>query len=76
MLAPPEPQDLYYSDCVLHVRGETVYVQRGQDRMRIPPPARVYVNYQDQKIAILRGADGGYELRVYQTPAAGGPMKV
>jgi hypothetical protein len=74
MVRPPE--DLYYADCVLRIRGDAVYVQRGSDRMRIPPATRVYVNYQDQKLAVLRGAQGAYELRVYETPARGGPMRI
>jgi hypothetical protein len=69
-------QDLFYADCKLHVAGETIYVQRGEDRFRVPPPARVYVNAADQKLALLRGVSGGYELRIYETPAGGGPMRI
>jgi hypothetical protein len=62
MVVPPK--NLTYADCTLEIRGETVYVHRGVDRMRIPPPARVYVG--GGTLALLRGASGGYELRVYE----------
>jgi hypothetical protein len=58
------PQDLTFADCKLHVAGETIYVQRGVDRLRVPPPARLYVS--DGEVALLRGGAGGYELRVYE----------
>lgn len=51
------------ADCALQVRGDTVLVTRGSDRLRIPPPARLYAGHL--KAALLRGEPGGLELRVY-----------
>jgi hypothetical protein len=62
MVVPP--QNLTYGDCTLEIRGETVYVHRGADRLRIPPPARLYLS--GAKVALLRGAANGYELRIYE----------
>ncbi len=76
MVLSAQARALRYADCVLRVRGEAVYVQRGVDRMRIPPPARVYVNGAGTKIALLRGLEGGYELRVYQVAGASGPIRL
>ncbi len=58
------PQTLQYADCTLRVVDETIYVQRDGDRLRIPPPARLYAGARH--IALLRGTEGGYELRVYE----------
>jgi hypothetical protein len=57
------PATLQYGDCTLRVIGDQVLVDRGRDRMRIPPQARIYT--APGKIALLRGSTGGYELRVY-----------
>jgi hypothetical protein len=65
---------LYSGDCKLQVRGETILVDRGSDRMRIPPPVRIY--YGKNLFALLRGGVGGLELRVYQAAAGAGPMKL
>lgn len=61
------PQSLHFADCALEVRGNEVLVLRGPDRMRIPPPVRVYVNASQTRLALLRTGTDGYELRVYQT---------
>ncbi len=61
---------LHYGDCVLHVQGDAVLVDRGKDHLRVPPPAALY--FGSGVVALLRGIPGGYDLRVY-TPAAGGP---
>ncbi len=58
------PATLRYDDCTLHVQGAQVFVDRGTDHMRIPPQARLYT--APGKVALLRGSDGGYELRVYR----------
>lgn len=57
------PATLRYSDCTLRVTGDAVLVDRGGDHMRIPPQSRLYT--APGKIALLRGSNGGYELRVY-----------
>ncbi len=58
------PATLRYSDCTLRVTGDEVLVDRGSDHLRIPPQARIYT--APGKVALLRGSEGGYELRVYQ----------
>ena len=57
------PATLHYADCTLHVQDAQVFVDRGTDHMRIPAQARLYT--APGRIALLRGSDGGYELRVY-----------
>lgn len=63
MLRPGAVMDV--ADCHVEVAGEQVLVLRGSDRLRIPPPARLY--RAPGSLALLRGADNGYELRVYRT---------
>ncbi len=58
------PRTLHYADCAVHIVGETIYVDRGADRLRIPPPARLYAG--GRHLALLLGTEGGYELRVYE----------
>jgi hypothetical protein len=58
------PARLQYGDCTLRVRGDEVFVDRGGDHMHIPPQARIYT--APGKVALLRGTEGGYELRVYR----------
>jgi hypothetical protein len=55
---------LTYADCTIRVAGDELYVDRGTDHLRIPPPARLYTG--PGSVAVLRGADGGYELRTYK----------
>jgi hypothetical protein len=59
---------LAVADCRVTVTNDTVEVSRGPDRLRVPPIARLY--QAPGTIALLRGADDGFELRVYQTNAA------
>jgi hypothetical protein len=54
------------ADCHLTVTRESVVVTRGSDRLSVPPIARLY-QVPGGSLALLRGAPGGYELRVYQT---------
>lgn len=61
MIRPPAT--LHYGDCTLRVQDAQVFVDRGTDHMLIPPQARLYT--APGKVALLRGSDGGYELRVY-----------
>ena len=53
------------ADCHVTVQGESVLVRRGMDRLRIPAPARLY--QAPGSVALLRGANNGYELRIYRT---------
>jgi len=56
------------ADCHVTVSAATVVVTRGSDRLRVPPVARLYEG--PGTVALLRGADDGFELRVYETVAA------
>lgn len=69
MLRPGASMDV--ANCHVAIEGDSVIVSRGSDRMRIPAPARVYEAHGTT--ALLRGARGGYELRVYRNVAA--PLK-
>jgi hypothetical protein len=55
-------------DCRVSVTADTVLVARGTDRLRVPPIARLYE--APGAVALLRGAQDGFELRVYQTMPA------
>lgn len=59
------PASLQAADCIVHVRGEEIDVDRGNDRFRIPPPVRLY-RLPGFGIALLRGAGNGFELRTYR----------
>jgi hypothetical protein len=56
------------ADCHVAIEGESVLVTRGSDRLRIPAPARLYE--AAGSVALLRGANNGYELRIYRTMPA------
>jgi hypothetical protein len=62
------PATLQYADCTVRVTGDEVFVDRDGDHMHIPPQARIYT--APGSIALLRGSEGGYELRVYRVIAA------
>ena len=57
-----------FGDCALQVKGDTVLVTRGSDRLRIPPVARLYRN--GSTVALVRSGNGGLELRVYAASPA------
>ncbi|MFN2448369.1 MAG: hypothetical protein ABR508_01060 [Candidatus Baltobacteraceae bacterium] len=58
---------LKVADCALRVAGDAIFVHRGADHLRIPPPARLYDG--PGQTAVLRSDAGGYELRVYTAQA-------
>lgn len=58
------PAKLEFADCTLRIVGNEVFVDRGADHMHIPPQARIYT--APGTLALLRGSNGGYELRVYR----------
>ncbi len=58
------PARLEYADCWIYIVRDEVYVQRGRDAFRIPPPARLYRS--PGRLSLLRTSAGGGELRVYQ----------
>lgn len=58
------PARLKFADCTISVVRDEVYVRRGGDAFRIPPPARLYRS--PSRLSLLRSTAGGGELRVYQ----------
>jgi hypothetical protein len=58
------PARLQYADCTILVHGDEATVTRGNDRLRIPPPARFYRS--PKTLSLLRSTMGGGELRIYQ----------
>jgi hypothetical protein len=61
-IAPPAR--LHYADCTISVVRDEVYVRRGRDAFRIPPPAYLYRS--PGRLSLLRTTAVGGELRVYQ----------
>jgi hypothetical protein len=64
----PAPAIRYFSDCTVRVKGDEVEVERGVDRLRIPPPVRLYES--NNLVTLLRGLAGTYEMRTYATHGA------
>jgi hypothetical protein len=58
------PAVLIYGDCTITVAGDAAYVQRGADRLRIPPPVQFY--RAAGELALIRQTKGRFELRLYQ----------
>ncbi|HEY1656670.1 MAG TPA: hypothetical protein VGF86_16315 [Candidatus Tumulicola sp.] len=59
------PASLNVGDCTIVVAGDAIFVRRGADRFRIPPPARLY--RAPGSLALFRqAAGGGNDLRVYE----------
>ena len=66
------------ADCRVFAHGSEVWVWRGADRMRIPPPARLYetsASTGSRKLLLLQGSQHGFELRIYSmVPSPQGSM--
>lgn len=60
----PEGTGIAVADCRLTIAADRIVVRRGIDKLTIPAPARLY--RAAGILALLRGKDGGYELRVYR----------
>jgi hypothetical protein len=58
------PATLVYGDCSIRIAGDEAFVQRGADRLRIPPRARFY--RAGDSLVLLREAAQSVELRVYE----------
>lgn len=58
------PARLKFADCTIFAVRDEVYVRRGGDAFRIPPPATLYRS--PGRLSLLRATGGGGELRVYQ----------
>jgi hypothetical protein len=56
---------LQIADCAVRVSGDEIVVDRGSDRLRIPPAARLY-RLPGFGMAVLRQAGNGFELRTYR----------
>ena len=54
---------LSYGPCTIVVGNGDLTVDRGADRLRVPPRARLY--RFDHSLALLRISEGGADLRVY-----------
>ena len=56
------------ADCRIFVEDSSVWVWRGSDRLRVPPPARLY-RYKTgdggNGLALLSGSKDAYDLRIY-----------
>jgi hypothetical protein len=74
-LVPPERErirsgtTLRWSDCEVTVGTDTVVIRRGDDRLRVPPSARLYAASADRLTLVWRGASGRTEIRIYTPPA-------
>ncbi len=54
---------LTYGTCTILVRGDELLVERGSDRMRVPPDARLYTI--GTSLALLRTSGSITDLRIY-----------
>jgi hypothetical protein len=72
---------LRVADCTVRAGPDTLGVERGSERLAVPPPARAFV--VGQELVLLRRSGANGELRVYRSasgswsvtpgrPAAGG----
>jgi hypothetical protein len=55
---------LTYGSCTILVRDDELLVERGSDRMRVPPHASLYVI--GNSLALLRTSESGTDLRIYE----------
>jgi hypothetical protein len=54
---------LTYGPCTILVRDGELLVERGSDRMRVPPHATLYTI--GDSLALLRTSESGTDLRIY-----------
>ncbi len=66
---------IFAGDCRAFVHGSDVWVWRGKDRLRIPPPARLYESGSghNRMLELLQGPPNALDLRVYSLSPANGP---
>lgn len=62
------PASLVYGDCTIQIVGDEAYVNRGHDRLRIPPRVRFYRTADS--IVLIRDDQESAELRVYEPATA------
>lgn len=55
------------ADCRAFSQDGAVWVWRGKDRLRVPPPAKLYQagSGAQRVLALLQRTGGGYDLRIY-----------
>lgn len=58
------PATLVYGNCSIHIVGDEAFVQRGLDRLRIPPHAEFY--RARGLLALVRQTPANAELRLYE----------
>jgi hypothetical protein len=66
------PATLRVRDCGIELAGDAIYVRRGPDRFRIPPPVRLY-RFPGGFALLRERTAGAYELRVYE-PSEGSTL--
>lgn len=54
---------LIYGPCTILVRDDELLVERGSDRLRVPPHATLYTI--GDSLALLRTSETGTDLRIY-----------
>jgi hypothetical protein len=63
------PSHLETTDCALHVFAHSVVVERGTERLVVPPETRLFSD--GRRFALLRQAGKAAELRIYHLPGNG-----
>ena len=69
----PPATTVVSADCRVFARADAVWAWRGEDRLRVPPPALLYESRSaagGRMLELLQGSRNAYDLRVYSmTPA-------
>jgi hypothetical protein len=74
-VALPAGRTLRAGDCLVRVRQEAIDVRRGDDLLRVPPPATLY-SLPDGGLALVHRDAQGTVLRIYRPPRADHPQAV
>ena len=59
----PAGTHLTYGSCTILVRNDELLVERGSDRLRVPPRVRLYTT--GKTLALLRTSAASTDLRIY-----------
>lgn len=70
----PAGYAVFAGDCRAFVHGTQIWIWRGADRLRIPPPARLYESGSgsSRMLELLQGPPDALDLRVYSLSPANG----